>query len=299
LTSIPQHIKAVIDKYAPPGDREYYYNLARKESSFNPNLTSPTGAAGLFQFTRGTGRKYGLLGAEGDKRPNVEANVAAAVRLTEDNRAALRRSLGREPTHGELALAHQQGAQTAAMMRTGTGNASPQNLRVNAVNPNLPGPKAAEKIMNYYGYGPNGMSLMSNQFTPVSTVPVATRDQLFNPASTTTNAPPLVAPNPNPTISNVNGVTINSTPATAAATPPPPDKSLLGADGMGGKGTPFAAGLEGLGELAKGLKPVAPAPEQLLPTGGAAVDQRLMAQQQLAQQLMSQLLLAKRPQRPM
>jgi hypothetical protein len=201
--------------------------------------------------------------------------------------------LGREPTHGELALAHQQGAGTAALMRTGAGNAAPNNLVVNRIDPNLPGPKAAEKIMQYYGYGPNGMSLMSNQMTAA---PVATRDQLFNPASTTTTAPPMVAPNPNPPIASAanTGVTLNTAP-----TPPPVDNSLLGADGKGGKGTPFASGLEGLGEMAKGINPAPPAPEPLLPTGGATVDHRIMAQQQLAQQLMSQLLLAKRPQRPM
>jgi hypothetical protein len=300
LTSIPQRIKAVIDKYAPPGDREYYYNLAKKESSFNPNLTSSTGAAGLFQFTKGTGRKYGLLDYQGDRRANVEANVAAAVRLTEDNRNALRRNLGREPTHGELALAHQQGAGTAALMRTGAGNAPPQNLRVNAIDPNLPGPKAAEKIMQYYGYGPNGLSLATNQFTAA---PVATRDQLFNPASTTTTAPPLVAPNSNPPIASASntGVTLN----TAPAQPPPQSgfqlpisddlkKKMLGTDA---KGTDSILG--DLGVIAKGIKNTPPAPEPVLPSTGASVDQRLIQQQQLAQQLMSQLMMAKRPQRLM
>jgi len=62
-------------------------------------------AQGPFQFLSGTAKQYGLT------NPNDPAASAdAAARLTLDNKAALTQALGREPTPGELYLAHQQGA---------------------------------------------------------------------------------------------------------------------------------------------------------------------------------------------
>lgn len=126
--------------------------MAQKESSFNPSAVSPTGARGLFQFTGGTGRQYGLIDRAGDIRDNPTANTQAFVRFTEDNRNALRQGLGREPTHGELALAHQQGAGGALALLTGRGDIDPNNLRVNNIDPSLGRSAQAQRIMAYYGY---------------------------------------------------------------------------------------------------------------------------------------------------
>lgn len=88
--------------------------VARLESSGNPNAKNPNSSAGgLFQFTDGTARQYGLR----NKFDAAEASDAAA-RLMRDNTAALRAALGREPTAGELYLAHQQGAGGAAKLLT-------------------------------------------------------------------------------------------------------------------------------------------------------------------------------------
>jgi hypothetical protein len=84
----------------------YLERTARVESSFNPSAKNPNSSAGgLFQFIDGTAKQYGLA----DRYDPAQATDAAA-RLARDNAAILKRTLGRDPTAGELYLAHQQGA---------------------------------------------------------------------------------------------------------------------------------------------------------------------------------------------
>jgi hypothetical protein len=79
------------------------------------------------------------------------ASADALRALTGDNAATLERRLQRPPTMADLALAHQQGAGTAANMLSGTGNASPRNLALNNV-PAGAGPDAATAaVKGYYG----------------------------------------------------------------------------------------------------------------------------------------------------
>jgi hypothetical protein len=107
---------------------------------------SSTGARGLFQFVPGTARQYGLTNPDDDM-----ASADAFRQFTDDNAATLERRLQRPPTMADLALAHQQGAGTAANMLTGTGNASGRNLALNNV-PAGAGPAAATaQIKGYYG----------------------------------------------------------------------------------------------------------------------------------------------------
>ncbi len=74
-------------------------------------LVSPTGAAGAFQFTAATARRYGLVD------PNdLKASADAAARLAADNKAALTHALGRAPSDAELYLAHQQGSAGASAL---------------------------------------------------------------------------------------------------------------------------------------------------------------------------------------
>lgn len=76
------------------------------ESGLNPNAKNPNSSAGgLFQFIDSTAAQYGL-----EDRFDAAQAADAAARLMRDNAASLRRGLGREPTGGELYLAHQQGA---------------------------------------------------------------------------------------------------------------------------------------------------------------------------------------------
>lgn len=146
----PSAIKDLVAQNVPADMQQYALNLIGKESSFNPSAVSPTGAKGLAQFTKGTGAKYGLVSDQGDIRADPVANIKALVALTNDNRTALTQALGRAPTDGELALAHQQGAQGAINLLSGKG-VSAQNLAVNGVDPGTDPRAAAQKIMSYYG----------------------------------------------------------------------------------------------------------------------------------------------------
>ncbi|HEY5793415.1 MAG TPA: transglycosylase SLT domain-containing protein [Bosea sp. (in: a-proteobacteria)] len=79
--------------------------IANIESRMNPRAKNPVSSAGgLFQFIDSTAKGYGLA----DRYDPTQASEAAA-RLTNDNRNLLKQKLGRDPTPGELYLAHQQG----------------------------------------------------------------------------------------------------------------------------------------------------------------------------------------------
>lgn len=85
-------------------------SVAGIESSFNPRAKNPNSSAGgLFQFIDSTAKQYGLA----DRYDPAQAADAGA-RLMKDNAAYLKKTLGREPTAGELYLAHQQGMKGAA-----------------------------------------------------------------------------------------------------------------------------------------------------------------------------------------
>lgn len=86
----------------PPG---IALGIAQIESGMNPNAQSGTSSAGgLFQFVDGTANQYHLR-----NKFDAEANADAGARLTADNIAGLRRDLGRDPSSGEVYLAHFSG----------------------------------------------------------------------------------------------------------------------------------------------------------------------------------------------
>lgn len=93
----------------------YYQRLADVETggTFNPNAQNPNSSAGgLFQFLSGTWNSYGT-GSKFGTGSNVSSAIA---QLTKDNYGYLVGALGRKPSEGELYLAHQQGAGTAAKL---------------------------------------------------------------------------------------------------------------------------------------------------------------------------------------
>lgn len=285
MAALPNRLKVIIDQNVPPHLRDYMYRMVAKEGASGED--SPTGARGPLQFTRGTGRAYGLVGKDGDIRGDEVANIRAGVKLTEDNAATLRGYLGRDPTHSELALAHQQGADTAGMMLTGKGNAPPENLRVNRVSPDASPQEAASKIMAYYGFGDQprrGLTLNSLPTTP---------EQFRTPEASPPGSIPYIGAF-TPAGVNLNSNPVEAPPAVAAA--PSFKDRLLGADGMGGKGTPFSEIMAGLGDISKAAQPKAdPSLNQLLPTtAGTSVDQRIAASMPLAQGLLTQLLQRRR-----
>lgn len=90
-------------------DPDHFVRMAQIESGFDPFAYHPVSkASGLFQFLPSTARQYKL---ENVFEPRANANAAAE--LWADNARALRKGLGREPSPGELYLAHQQGASGA------------------------------------------------------------------------------------------------------------------------------------------------------------------------------------------
>ena len=124
---------------------DYFGKLAQVESGGKADAVSPTGARGVYQFMPKTWEQYG----QGNINDPAAQN-AAVQRLTADNRTALAQALGREPTAGELYLAHQQGAGGAIKLLTNPG-ATPaelglgRNVAVNGGNPNAPAAQFVQK----------------------------------------------------------------------------------------------------------------------------------------------------------
>ena len=96
----------------PPGS--YNDTTSRRESGNDPRALNPqSGAAGLYQFMPQTwaSARAAIPGLPADPRDATpEQQTAATNWLTETNRGVLRTQLGREPTQGELGLAHAVGA---------------------------------------------------------------------------------------------------------------------------------------------------------------------------------------------
>ena len=136
-------------------DFHHLVDVAKRESSLNPNARAPTSsAAGMFQFIESTwlemvakhGDKHGL-GAEAGQidlsgaRPRVadpdarkaildlrfDPEVAArmAGEFTRDNAARLEKRLGRAPSAGELYAAHVMGAAGALRLISAAQNGAP------------------------------------------------------------------------------------------------------------------------------------------------------------------------------
>lgn len=105
----PPYLDAIADKYGI--NRDDFKRMAFVESGFDTRAHNPSGASGLFQFMPKTAGEFGLRNVY-----DGPSNADAAARLWNSNKEYLTKALGREPTGGELYLAHQQGAGGAAKM---------------------------------------------------------------------------------------------------------------------------------------------------------------------------------------
>lgn len=145
-------ITSTAEKYGiKPND---FRKLAQVESNFNPKAVSPTGAKGLTQFTSGTWKQYGNGGDPFD----AAANTDAAARLWTDNANGLRQGLGREPTAGEVYLAHQQGLGGAlALLKNPSAPVgsvvNPKHVTVNGGNLNMTAGEFANKWTSKFDNG--------------------------------------------------------------------------------------------------------------------------------------------------
>jgi hypothetical protein len=95
-------------------DRQILMQISAIESpTGNPNKFNikGSGAAGLFQFMPETAK-----GSLAHNRTDPKATTLAAYKLMNQNRAALKGSIGHDPSAVELYLAHQQGVNQAIRM---------------------------------------------------------------------------------------------------------------------------------------------------------------------------------------
>lgn len=130
----------------------YLSRTKQIESGGRPRAVSPTGASGDFQFTKGTARQYGL---SLEDRFDPVKSADAAARLGADNMSILRKALNRDPSGGELYMAHQQGGGGAAKLLTNmnapAGSLVPaNNVVVNSGDPNAPASSLINKFIDKY-----------------------------------------------------------------------------------------------------------------------------------------------------
>lgn len=81
-----KRIQAIIRSHGLPEDLAY---LPHVESSFNTNAYSKFGAAGIWQFTRSTGKRFMRVGYAMDERRDPILATHAAARLLKENYARL------------------------------------------------------------------------------------------------------------------------------------------------------------------------------------------------------------------
>lgn len=191
------------------------------ESRGDVNAVSPTGATGLFQFTKGTAKDMGLT-----DRNDPVASTEATVRLALRNQKGLEKVLGRKPTGAELYLAHQQGL--------GGASALLRDTNANVVEALLPAYKGnrerAEQAVKVNG---GKITMTAGEFANIwltkhgggsgldggrpTTMAEATGQIQPKPAATTVSAAPASAAAPAPTRGGTQ-------PVTEAAMPTPTEE---------------------------------------------------------------------------
>lgn len=159
-------------------DPDLALRIAFIESKLDPAVTNKlgSGAAGLFQFMPKTWEQYG----QGKNRFDAYANADAGMRFTLDNINTLRKKLGREPSGGEIYLAHQQGAGGALNLLMNPTATATSRVGTKAVTMNgghegmnaaefaglwtakLDGTKVPDQPMVYGGAAPASMGDMAN-----------------------------------------------------------------------------------------------------------------------------------------
>lgn len=119
-------------------DPDFAIRTATIESGLNPRAQNPkSSAGGLFQFIDGTWNTYG----QGKNKYDPYASADAGARFIRDNMNGLKRALGRDPTQGELYLAHQQGLGGAINILRDPNRLAAEVVGAKAVALNLPSDK--------------------------------------------------------------------------------------------------------------------------------------------------------------
>ena len=113
---------------ASPTLIEYLSRIMHQESGGKANAkNSNSSASGLFQFIDGTWQRVtGLAGSARDY--SAETQIEAGIKFAQENTRALTSVLGREPTVGELYLAHFAGIGGAKAVLSADPSASIQAI---------------------------------------------------------------------------------------------------------------------------------------------------------------------------
>lgn len=94
-------------------NESYLQHLAKIESGNNPLAKNPVSSAkGKYQFIDSTAKQYGITAQFGTPEYTMQEEKAI-IDFSNANYNALKNGLGRDPSYGELYLAHQQGAEGA------------------------------------------------------------------------------------------------------------------------------------------------------------------------------------------
>ncbi len=190
-------------------DPAAFIAMAGHESGFNPSAVSPTGAMGLFQFTKGTGRQYAeKLGFSGDLnqiRMDPMKNAEMAAALYKDNLKSMQAVMKESGFTDEATaayLAHNLGAGGAKSLLRQYGanpNAPLQLTRDMALNPanfrgvatpaqalqrlsNVAGSSSAEAYRQKYQIGQMSVSPSVQNMSVEPSVPSMSRALASNSA---------------------------------------------------------------------------------------------------------------------
>jgi len=187
----PEEVKKIIDANTPDYLREYAYKMAKAESNYNPSIVNnKSGAAGLFQFVPNTAKQYGIAG---NRALDPAENTKAFVKFTQNNERELTKLLGRKPTLGELAVAHQQGVGGAWGLFTGRSGVKGQQAG---------NPKNAADIARYYGFDLKGDPV---QTTSTTAGPAAVPQQPKKPELESLPQKNMPEPDPNKRTAAIDG----------------------------------------------------------------------------------------------
>lgn len=167
---------------------DYFKQLSKIESSDNPNAKNPASSAkGRYQFIDSTAKQYGITAELGT--PEYEQQERVAVeRFTADNFNALKETLKRSPTPGELYLAHQQGASAASKILASPNERAvdvlgEEQVTKNGGNENMTAQEFAQNWINKFESGLQGEggqeTLIGNSSADKLDQPQFTKEQII------------------------------------------------------------------------------------------------------------------------
>lgn len=180
------------DNALPSG---FLNKVAYIESGGNPKADNPTSSAGgLFQQIDSNAKAYGVA----DRYDPVQS-TEGAVRFAVENKRYLSGVLGREPTGGELYLAHQQGPGGAAKLLSNPDTLAvdivgKKAVELNGGNASMTAGEFANIWISKYN-GSRGQTSVASSTPSTPTAPTSVRsDSASMDAEVMTNAQPLNIP---------------------------------------------------------------------------------------------------------